>query len=148
MTSPRLAARAIIVEEGQLLLVNAYPDGKSDLWAAPGGGVEAGTDLPTNLAREVREETGLAIAVGPLVLVNEFHEPSGGFHQVDLFFRAAVVGGSLVPEWRDPASVVTERRFFSREELARVRFKPDSLARVAFEAPESVVYDALEELVV
>jgi ADP-ribose pyrophosphatase YjhB (NUDIX family) len=148
MTSPRLAARAIIVEEGRLLLVNAYPDGRSDLWCAPGGGVEAGTDIPTNLAREVREETGLDIAVGPLVLVNEFHEPSGGFHQVDLFFRASVTGGRLAAEWRDPASVVTDRRFFARAEMERVRFKPDSLARVAFEPPDGVVYDALEELVV
>lgn len=148
MTSPRLAVRAVIVEEGRLLLVNAYPDGRSDLWCAPGGGVEAGTDLPTNLAREVREETGLEIAVGPLVLVNEFHEPAGGFHQVDLFFRARVTGGRIAPEWRDPAAIVTERRFFTRDELARVRFKPDSLVRVAFERPAEALYDALEELVV
>jgi ADP-ribose pyrophosphatase YjhB (NUDIX family) len=148
MTSPRLAARALIVEEGRLLLVNAYPDGRSDLWCAPGGGVDAGTDIPTNLAREVREETGLEISVGPLVLVNEFHEPAGGFHQVDLFFRATVTAGRIMPEWRDPAAVVTERRFFSPEELRAVRFKPDSLPRAAFAEQTTAIYDGLEELVV
>jgi ADP-ribose pyrophosphatase len=148
MTSPRLAARAVIVEEGRLLLVNAYPDGRSDLWCAPGGGVEAGTDIPTNLAREVREETGLDIAVGPLVLVNEFHDPAGDFHQVDLFFRATVTGGRLAADWTDPAAVVTERRFFGANELPAVRFKPDSLPRVAFGASGAVIYDGLETLVV
>ncbi|MBJ3778848.1 NUDIX domain-containing protein [Acuticoccus mangrovi] len=148
MTSPRLAARAVIVEEGRLLLVNAYPDGRSDLWCAPGGGIEAGTDIPSNLKREVHEETGLTIEVGPLVLLNEFHSSASGFHQVDLFFRATILAGSIGEGWRDPAAVVTERRFFSEAELSAIRFKPDSLAKVAFGAGETVHYDALEELVV
>ncbi len=38
---PRIAVRALIMKNQQLLLVNAYPDGQSDLWCAPGGGVEA-----------------------------------------------------------------------------------------------------------
>ena len=90
--SPRLAARAILVHEGRLLLVNAYPGGRSDLWCAPGGGVEPGMSLPDNLCREVAEECGLRIDVGPLALVNEFHDPKSGFHQVDLFFRATLTG--------------------------------------------------------
>ncbi|WP_108663350.1 NUDIX domain-containing protein [Acuticoccus kandeliae] len=147
MSSPRLAARAVIVEEGRLLLVNAYPDGRSDLWCAPGGGVTRGTDLPTNLAREVAEETGLVIEVGPLVLLNEFHNPADGFHQVDLFFRARVIGGGLDPAWIDPEAVVTLRRFFTEAEMAGIRVKPDSLARVAFHPVEGVIYDGLEELV-
>src|SRR5690606_16990622 len=63
-SSPRLAARALILSEDRLLVVNAYPAGVSDLWCAPGGGVHAGTSLPDNLAREVEEETGLRVAVG------------------------------------------------------------------------------------
>ena len=76
MPLPRLAARAVIVEDGRLLLVNAYADAASTLWCAPGGGVEAGTSLPENLIREVHEETGLTIRVGPPCLINEFHAPS------------------------------------------------------------------------
>lgn len=147
MGTPRLAVRALIVEEGRLLLVNAYPDGRSDLWCAPGGGVEAGTDLPANLRREVYEETGLSVEVGPLALVNEFHAPARGFHQVELFFRARITGGTLDPAWVDHDRIVSDRRFFSEDELAGIRFKPDSLARAAFSTSPLVIYDELELMV-
>ena len=144
---PRLAARALILHQDRLLLVNAYPGGTSDLWCAPGGGVEAGSSLPDNLIREVFEETGLTIAVGPPALINEFHDPKTGFHQVDLFFRATVTAGSLRDDWRDPEGVVSERRFFSRAELVdgQIRFKPDSLPQAAW--GEGCTYDPLEEIV-
>ncbi len=142
---PRLAVRALILHQDRLLLVNAYPGGVSDLWGAPGGGVEPGASLPENLAREVHEETGLAIAVGAPALVNEFHDPESGFHQVDLFFRCRITSGRLDPSWTDPAAVVTERRFFSRGEMAGIRFKPDSLAEVAW--GEGLLYDPLERIV-
>jgi ADP-ribose pyrophosphatase YjhB (NUDIX family) len=143
---PRLAVRALILHQDRLLLVNAYPGGVSDLWAAPGGGVEPGASLPDNLAREVHEETGLTIAVGAPALVNEFHDPETGFHQVDLFFRARIVAGRIDPDWIDPAAVVTERRFFAREEMAAIRFKPDSLPAVAW-GETGLCYDPLERIV-
>lgn len=142
--SPRLSARALILAEDRLLLVNAYPGGISDLWCAPGGGVHAGTSLPENLRREVQEETGLGIEVGAPCLVNEFHDPASGFHQVDIYFRCTALG-PLPPVWRDPEGVVTERRFVSRAELARLRHKPDSLATVAWGG--GLLYDPLEVIV-
>ncbi|WP_374435759.1 NUDIX domain-containing protein [Tabrizicola sp.] len=142
---PRLAARALILHEDRLLLVNAYPKARLGLWCAPGGGCEAGQSLPQNLAREVHEETGLTITVGAPVLVNEFHDPDTGFHQVDLFFRCTLVAGKLDNAWRDPEGVVTQRRFFSRTELAagHIRFKPDSLPDAAW-GTAAALYDRLE----
>lgn len=141
----RLATRAVIVHEDRLLLVNAYPGGQSDLWCAPGGGAEPGASLPDNLMREVHEETGLRIKVGPPCLVNEFHDPDHGFHQVDLFFRCKIVNGTLDNGWNDPENVVTDRRFFERHELASIRLKPDSLPDVAFN--RGFGYDPLEKIV-
>ncbi len=143
----RLATRALILHQDELLLVNAFPGGKSDLWCAPGGGVEPGHSLPDNLIREVREETGLTVAVGAPVLINEFHDPVSGFHQVDLFFRCTITAGRLDPSWRDPEGVVTERRFFSQADLfhGKIRFKPDSLIGAAW--GQSLLYDPLEVLV-
>ena len=145
--TPRLAARALILHEDRLLLVNAYPGGRSDLWCAPGGGARTGKSLPENLIREVHEETGLTVCVGAPCLINEFHDPVSGFHQVDLFFRCTITAGILSDNWRDPERVVTSRQFFSRAELemGRIRFKPDSLPTAAW--GDTVIYDPLEVIV-
>ncbi|RYH01445.1 NUDIX hydrolase [Salipiger sp. IMCC34102] len=142
---PRLAVRAVIVHDARLLLVNAYKD-RSDLWCAPGGGVEPHSSLHDNLAREVSEETGLRISIEEPCLVNEFHDPDGDYHQVDLYFRCTVADARIDPAWRDPEGVVHNRRWVTREEVADLRVKPDALARVAFDG-ESGVYDPLEPIV-
>lgn len=138
----RLATRAVLVHQDRLLLVNAYPGDRSDLWCAPGGGAEPGASLPDNLRREVHEETGLEIHVGAPCLINEFHDPDSGYHQVDMFFRCTLVSGALRDDWRDPENVVTRRRFVTRAEMAGLRVKPDSLADIAF--GDGFGYDPLE----
>lgn len=146
--SPRLAVRAVIVNKDRLLLVNAYPDGQSDLLCAPGGGVEVGSSLPDNLAREVFEETGLEIEVGAPCLVNEFHDPGGSFHQVDVYFRCSLIGGAEIdPNWQDVDRIVTQWHWVSAAELATLPHKPDSLAAVAFEGADAPTYDPLEPIV-
>lgn len=142
----RVAVRALILKDGKLLMVNAYPDGQSDLWCAPGGGVEAGSSLPDNLKREVYEETGLTVQVGNPCLVNEFHDPASGFHQVDIFFRCTIEAGTLSTDWTDPESVVVTRRFFSLAEMDTIRFKPDRLVEVAWGAGQAT-YDPIETIV-
>ena len=147
MKFPRLAVRAVILHEGRLLLVNAYPGGQSDLWCAPGGGVEAGASLPDNLAREVFEETGLNAEIGALIGVNEFKAPDDSFHQVDLFFRARVSTGALDAGWSDPGRVVAHRRFVTRQEFMDLRVKPDMLEDLAWGAAPGARYDPLEMIV-
>lgn len=148
MTRPvRLAVRALILHKNRLLLVNAWPEEQSDLWCAPGGGVKPNSSLPDNLIREVHEETGLTITVGPPALVNEFHDPERPFHQVDVYFRCRITAGRINADWTDPESVVTRRRFFSRDDLVTIRFKPDSLPQAAWDDPSAITYDPLELLV-
>ncbi len=145
--SPRLAVRALILRDARLLLVNAYAGGISDLWCAPGGGVERHQSLDANLTREVFEETGLTVRVGALALISEFHDPAHDFHQVEMFYRCEISGGRLRDDWRDPDAVVNARHFFSAAELADLRFKPDLLAEVAFSPGGPVRYDPLEVIV-
>ncbi|MEQ6201678.1 NUDIX hydrolase [Sulfitobacter sp. HNIBRBA2951] len=146
---PRLAVRAIIMDKDRLLLVNAWPDGKSDLMCAPGGGVERGSALPDNLIREVFEETGLEITVGAPCLVNEFHDPNGSFHQVDVYFRCTLRSASALDhDWQDVDAVVTDRRWVTRAQMAQLRVKPDSLAAVAWGDADAPMYDPLEPLIV
>lgn len=141
----RLATRALILNQDRLLLVNAFPGAEATLWCAPGGGAEPHQSLPENVAREVYEETGLTIKVGPPALVNEFHNPDDGFHQVEIFFRCTVTAGTLSDNWHDPEGVVHRRRWFTRAEMAGIRFKPDSLPHAAWES--GCGYDPLERLV-
>jgi ADP-ribose pyrophosphatase YjhB (NUDIX family) len=145
MPGPRLAVRALILRDDRLLLVNAWK-GRTHLWCAPGGGVELHQALPEALAREVREETGLEVEVGEPCLVNEFHDPGGTFHQVDLYFRCRIRSGDPEGAWVDPEGIVTHRRWVTREEMARLRVKPDSLAAAAWAAPGAILYDPLEPI--
>lgn len=140
----RIAARAVLIHDARLLLVNAYPAETSDLWCAPGGGAEMHFGLPENLAREVYEETGLRIDVGAPCLVNEFHSAEHEFHQIEVFFRCTLRGGELCNDWCDPEGVVSQRRWFSQADLARIRLKPDSLPDIAFRG--GIAYDSLETI--
>lgn len=144
MTKPRLAARAVILQDNRLLLVNAYRDPRATLWCAPGGGVEAGHSIPDNLIREVFEETGLTVTVGPPCLVNEFHDPERHFHQVEVFFRCRITAGTLSDNWTDPESIVSQRRFFTQTEVLALRLKPDSLPQIAW--ARGFAYDPLERI--
>jgi 8-oxo-dGTP pyrophosphatase MutT (NUDIX family) len=138
----RVAARALVVIDGRVLLVNAYRGFAKALWCAPGGGCTAGAPMTETLRREVWEETGLVIRPGALAGVSEFHDPAEGFHQVDLFFRASAEGRPDAG-WRDPEGVVSRWHLASPDELTRMRHKPDHLAAMAFgDAP--ALYHGLE----
>jgi 8-oxo-dGTP diphosphatase len=146
MTGPRLAVRAVIVRDGAVLLVNAYPGDASDLWCAPGGGAERGTSLEANLRREVAEETGLRIRIGRLLALTEFENPETGFHQVELYFRATLADPSAAAALRDPEGVVNRLRWAGTDDLPSLRFKPDCLPRIAFGPDGPIVHEPLERM--
>ena len=66
-TRPYLAVSAAIFRDGRVLIVRRARPPAHGLHTLPGGAVELGETLEEAVIREVREETGLAIA--PLQLV-------------------------------------------------------------------------------
>lgn len=143
----RLAVRGIVMRDDRLLMVNAWGGGQSDLLCAPGGGAELHQSLPDNLHREIHEETGLTVTVGPVVLINEFEDATRDFHQVDVYFRCTLVSADIPDTWTDPEGIVTERYWLTRSELAQRRFKPDSLPEVAWDGTAlEAAYDPLEPI--
>src|SRR5271167_3596603 len=60
-TRPFLAVSAAIFRDGRVLIVRRARPPAHGLYTLPGGGVEVGENLHQAVAREVREETGLAI---------------------------------------------------------------------------------------
>ena len=115
------------------------------LWQLPGGGLNPGESPSEALIREVAEEVGLVVTVGAPFLVNEFHDPVSGYHQVDLFFRADLVGGDAL-RLEDPEGVVNRARWVTRDELAGLRHKPDSLGGAVWGVGDAI-YDPLEVIV-
>jgi 8-oxo-dGTP diphosphatase len=90
----RLRVCGICIRDNSLLLVQHRGLGPSDeFWSPPGGGMEWGSTAEQNVEREFLEETGLQVAVGPLLFVWEHLGPP--LHAVELFFEVSVLGGSL-----------------------------------------------------
>lgn len=97
--------------ERRVLVIQRGAPPAAGLWSLPGGKVEAGETLVQAVAREVAEETGLVVEVGPLACVVE--RIGEGFHYVILDYLARPTGGSLVA-----GSDARSARFVNDDELA------------------------------
>ena len=94
----RIGVYALIRRDDAVLLTRISQRGfHSGSWTLPGGGLDHGESPREGLAREVREECGVACEVGDLLDVHDLHfggvAPSGrfeDFHGVHLLFRATV----------------------------------------------------------
>jgi 8-oxo-dGTP diphosphatase len=99
----RIAAYGVARDaEGRLLLARASPAlTLRGRWFLPGGGVQHGESPPESLRREMEEESGLTVSVGPLldVLSDVRSLPDGtSLHTVRLIYRVDSWEGTLRPE--------------------------------------------------
>jgi ADP-ribose pyrophosphatase YjhB (NUDIX family) len=121
MTEPRIRVAAVIVRDGQLLLIRHEKNGES-YWLLPGGGVEFGESLMKALERELIEETKLEIQVRNLLYLNDSIAPDGTRHIVNLYFCATIEGGDPILG-DDPRTV--ELRFVGPDELKELLVYPN-----------------------
>ena len=68
-SGPIVGVGAVILDGDRVLLVKRGHEPLKGEWSLPGGAVEIGETLDAAVAREVLEETGLDVDVGPVVEV-------------------------------------------------------------------------------
>ena len=67
---PIVGVGAVIVDElGRVVLIRRRYEPMAGRWSLPGGGVELGETLEAGTAREMLEETGFEVEVGPVIEV-------------------------------------------------------------------------------
>ena len=115
--SPCLAVSAVIVRDGQFLIVRRAHPPVEGLFTLPGGRVEAGETLVQAIRREVREETGLTIEPQALAGYRDVITRGDGDrverHFVVLAFAARWVAGEPRPN-----EEISEIRWIRPSELA------------------------------
>ncbi|MFI6679525.1 GNAT family N-acetyltransferase [Kribbella sp. NPDC050470] len=138
LTYPRLrpAARAVVLDPADRVLLVRFEFDSGPLWATPGGGLEAGESLRDGLHRELQEEIGLDAPADPPHLwhqevVAEGH--AAGYDGVinDIFLVRTdpfAVGGTMTDEELQ-AENVHGHRWWTLPELQshKGRFAPRNL---------------------
>ena len=131
---PYVGVGAVIVQDGRVLLVKRKYEPLAGQWSLPGGAVEVGETLEACLVREMLEETGLEIRVGPVIEVFDriIHDDEGRvlYHFVLVDYLCWPTGGALTAD-SDVAEVV----FADPGELTRYHLtaKATSVIERAFE---------------
>jgi len=96
---PIVGVGAIVVDDGRVLLVRRGRAPLQGEWSVPGGAVEVGEALSAAVQREVLEETGLIVSVGPIVeVLDRIHTNGDGrveYHYVLIDYLCSVVGGDV-----------------------------------------------------
>lgn len=104
----RIRVVAAVVRRGDALLVTRRPDRpeRRGQWEFPGGKVEPGERDEDALRREIDEELGCAVQVGPLLL-RHVHATSD--LEVDLAFFSCVIPAGAEPRALGVAEIVWAR---------------------------------------
>ena len=117
--SPRVAVGAIVIQDGQVLLVRRGQPPSEGLWAVPGGRVHLGETLQQAAEREIKEETGLSIhARDPVYTFDVILRDEAGrirFHYVIVDLMADYINGTVCP-----GDDAREARWVTPDELERL----------------------------
>jgi ADP-ribose pyrophosphatase YjhB (NUDIX family) len=116
----RVAAYGVCIDgEGRLLLARAAPSlNLGGRWFLPGGGIQHGENPTEALCREMKEETGLTVELGPLLGVHSDVRvlPDGtNLHTLRVIYRVSRWTGVLRAE---TGGTTDAAQWFTKDELA------------------------------
>jgi ADP-ribose pyrophosphatase YjhB (NUDIX family) len=120
---PIVGVGAVIMHAGKVVLVKRRFEPLAGQWSLPGGRLELGETLEAGLAREMLEETGFEVEVGPVVDVFDRilldPERKVRYHYVLIDYLCRPVGGALIH-----GSDVAAAELVDPGDLARYRLTP------------------------
>jgi 8-oxo-dGTP diphosphatase len=124
---PIVGVGAVIIDAGKVVLVKRRFEPLAGQWSLPGGRLELGETLEAGLAREMLEETGLEVQVGPVVDVFDRilldPERKVRYHYVLVDYLCRPTGGSLMH-----GSDVAAAELVDPDDLDRYRLTPKATA--------------------
>lgn len=122
--TPKIDTRAVIVDQGKVLLVQES-DGR---WSLPGGWCEQDLSPAASTKKEVLEEAGLDVEVTRLLAVQDrarHNKPNYIFGVTKMFFECTVNSGKFSPN-----TETIDSRYFSLDELPDLAEEKTSRAQV------------------
>ena len=122
---PQIGVSVLVRKQGQVLLVKRGRPPLAGLWSLPGGRVEFGERLEAAAIREIREETGIAVAdlvrIDMAEIIGQNAAASVETHFVLIVFAGRYVDGDIAAG--DDAA---EARWVGRSELAGLDMTEDT----------------------
>ena len=135
---PKVAAAAVVIRKGKILLVKRANEPSQGMWAVPGGSVQPGETLQAAAERETLEETGLVVTAKEPIHVFDLIEREGRgrlrFHFVIVDLAARFIYGRL-----RAGDDALEARWLSPEDLVGMPITPGTrklLEKIGFIKPD------------
>jgi 8-oxo-dGTP diphosphatase len=140
---PIVGVGAVILIDGKVVLIKRRFEPLAGQWSLPGGTLEVGESLEAGTAREMLEETGLVVQVGPVIEVFDRilfdADKKVRYHFVLIDYLCRPTGGTL-----RHGSDVDDAVLVDPADLERYRLTPKAtaiiqraLAMAAVELPEA-----------
>ncbi len=120
---PVVAASAVVVRDGRILMIKRAKEPNKGKWSIPGGRIELGESIHEAVKREVSEECNIEIEITRLLEVadNIIRDEAGRvrYHYVLIDFFARYKGGEIKAQ-----SDAEDYRWVTLEELPEMDMSP------------------------